>query len=125
MFCMTTQCCFFTVILEPPQNQYILEGTNATLTCLYNGTDSYWIISGDALTHNNNDQQAYYETLGVMFIPKQPVERTNNNLTMIVPANLSGVVNDIMCVVRDSKRLQVHSDAVNIVVFKTFRELCV
>ena len=124
---MATQCCFFTEIRKAPQNQYILEGENATLTCLYNGSvlDSYWIISGNALSSTNSEQQSYYEALGVVFIPRQPVERTNDNLTMVVPSNLSGVVKNIMCVVRDQGRRQVYSDAVNIVVFKTFRELCV
>ena len=113
----------FTEILEQPQNQYILEGTSATIRCIASGNTPYWTINGETLTTTHQNVVSRYEAMGVMFFnnysPSNPEPETHN-LTMIVPAYLSTVVTNIQCTVTASHGgNKVESDIINIIVFST------
>lgn len=110
----------FTVILEEPQNQYILEGTSAAITCIVTGDRSYWTINGTALTTSHRDDLLRYEAMGVMFLDSPNPEPGTLNLTMIVPARLSTLVTNIQCTVTDNQGGgKVESGIVNVTVFST------
>lgn len=109
-------------ILEGPQNQYILEGTNATITCIAYGSDAFWNINGTVLSYSHKHQRADYEAMGVVFIDNLENSMSILNLTMIVPACVSSAVKNIKCIARDVIHRQTQSGIANIFVFKTFRE---
>ena len=106
------------MIIEPPENQYILEDEVATLTCKVQGVQfAYWIINRENITDHN--RQYYYQGLGVIF---NESNATNNiiNLTMMVPAYLTSKVNNISCIAKDKWFNQVESETVQIFVFESF-----
>ena len=108
---------FLAVILEPPENQYILENEVATLTCKMQGAKfALWFINGNDTDHH----KSYYVELGVIFDKSN--YSTFTNLTMTVPACLASKVNNIECVAKDRLRRADWSDEVRINVFKTFRK---
>ena len=109
---------FLAAILEPPENQYILEDEVATLTCNVQGERAYWFINGNAT--DNMRHKSYYEGLGVTF----DAPNTSNyiNLTMTVPACQTSKVNNIQCVAKDRLHRPKFSDRVWITVFKSFRK---
>ena len=118
----STWCKYFfpAVILEPPENQYILEDEVATLICKVQGAKrAYWSINGTTTDH----RQSYYEGLGVIFDNSNISESNSMTLTMIVPACLTSRVNNILCVAKDRNFHLQMSDAVGISVFKSFRKL--
>lgn len=94
---------FFTIveIVEPPQNQYVLVGTNVTFTCVTKGDRviAYWILNGTSITISHNSEKLEYERLGALF--------TNTssggyyNLTLSVPATVVWNKTNIVCSVRD------------------------
>ena len=107
------------MIVEPPKNQYILEGGEATLTCKTLGAvRALWSINGNATDHLINVLHlSYYKGLGVLFSNSD-----NVNLTMTVPACSSTKVNNIICVAIDDGRRPTESAMVQIHVFKSFRK---
>jgi hypothetical protein len=112
---------FLAAILEPPENQYILEDTckAATLICNVQGAHAYWFINGNATNHVHH--KSYYNGLGVIF---NNSKYTPNyiNLTMTVPACLATKVSNIECVAKDRLFQATRSDKVRITVFKSFRK---
>ena len=109
----------FTEILAEPQNQYILEGTSAIITCIARGDIPYWTINGDTLTIVHRNTLLRYEAMGVLFI--NSTQSGTHNLTMIVPACLSTLVTNIQCTVTDNHGGNgAESGIVNITAFSTF-----
>ena len=110
------------MIIEPPENQYILEDEIATLTCKVQGVRfAYWTIN----RKNTTDQEkhlSYYRGLGVMGMMFDESNDSNNiiNLTLIIPANLTSKVNNISCVAKDSGFNHAESETIQISVFKSF-----
>ena len=110
---------FLAAILEPPENQYILEDEEAVLTCNVQGVNAYWLINNRNQT-NHRHNTLYYEGLGVTF---NNVTTPNHiNLTMTVPACVTSKVNNIRCVAKDENIRAEFSDRVWITVFKSFRK---
>ena len=108
------------MILEPPENQYILKNEDATLLCKVQGAEqAYWVINRNATNHH----QPYYEELGVTFIESDYSEFIN--LTMTVPACLTSKVNNIQCFAADRSHRGVWSNKVGINVFESFRKCMV
>ena len=107
----------FIDILQPPQNQYILEGTKATINCEAYGQTAYWIINGTALTSTHSIQLTRYEAMGITFTNTS--NQMTHNLTMTVPAYLEGAARNIICVARDASHRKTESSPVNIFVLQT------
>ena len=106
------------MIIEPPENQYILEGTVATLFCKVHGARFvFWSINGNTIEHEFH--RSYYEGLGVIFAESND----SSNLTMTVPASVTSEVNNIHCIAQNKDHYILGvSDAVRISVFKSFRK---
>lgn len=111
-------------IVQQPQNQYILDGTSAIITCITRGdAEPYWIVSEIALALPlHQDDKSRLESMGVVFY--QSNNSTTHNLTMIVPAYLWKLVYNVHCVVLSDliTRQTVESDIVNISVFTILRK---
>ena len=83
------------------------------------GQTALWVINGTVI--HSSIEQSLYEGKGVIFT--NTTSDMTHNLTMVVPAYLSGVVRNVMCVARDASHRQRQSDPVTIFVLQTFREL--
>lgn len=108
------------VIIEPPENQYILEGAVATLSCRVQGAQyAFWSINEENTTEHRH-HWSYYEGLGVVFTNSSD-SNSNINLTMTVPASLTSKVNNIRCIAKNENHfILAMSDNVQISVFKSF-----